>query len=82
MRLIETLSHHCQMMLDLGFLESILLGTNLYGHFIQIYGVNHIVMSYGDALNALNALRALRALRSYLEVIIDIRLEAYGKYYI
>ena len=67
------------MMLDLGFLESILLSTNLYGHFIQIYGVNHIVMSYGDALNAL---RALRALRSYLEVIIDIRLEAYGKYYI
>ena len=75
---IETLSHHW-MMLDLGFLESILLSTNLYGHFIQIYGVNHIVMSYGDALNAL---RALRALRSYLEVIIDIRLEAYGKYYI
>ena len=67
------------MMLDLGFLESILLSTNLYGHFIQIYG---------DALNALNALkaqkalRALRALRAYLEVIIDIRLEAYGKYYI
>ena len=73
------------MMLDLGFLESILLSTNLYGHFIQIYKVNHIVMSYGDALNALKAqkaLRALRALRAYLEVIIDIRLEAYGKYYI
>ena len=57
MKLIETLSHHW-MMLDLGFLESILLSTNLYGHFIQIYRVNHIVMSYGDALNALNALKA------------------------
>ena len=74
------------MILDLGFLESILLSTNLYGHFIQIYRVNHIVMSYGDALNALNALRALRslralrALRTYLEVIIDIRLEACGKF--
>ena len=52
--LIETLSH--QMVLDLGFLESILLSTNLYGHLIQIYGVSQIVMSYGDALNALNAL--------------------------
>ena len=62
------------MMLDLGFLESILLSTNLYGHFIQIYKVNHIVMSYEDAL------KALRALRTYLEVIIDIRLEACGKF--
>ena len=48
-------------------------------------------MSYGDAQKAqkaqntqkaLRALGALRALRAYLEVIIDIRLEASGKYYI
>ena len=43
------------------------------------YGVSHVVIIFGDALKAL---RALRALRAYLEVIIDIRLEAYGKYYI
>ena len=36
-----------------------------------------IEVSYGDALKAL---RALRALRTYLEVMIDIRLKACGKF--
>ena len=37
-------------------------------------------MSYGDALNALKAQKALRALRALRTVIIDIRLEACGKF--
>ena len=57
---------------------------NIYGH--CRYEVSMFVMSCGDPQNAQKtqkaqkALRALRALRTYLEVIIDIRLEACGKF--